>query len=71
MEMNGFRAPIRWRVGTFPGIERKTPPQIALHRPFTTHPMAESAEGSCAVIVSESALRPLVGTGVHEKRRRA
>ena len=29
-----------------PGIERKTPPQIALHRPFTTHPMAEPAEGS-------------------------
>ena len=42
---NGFRAPIRARVGTLPGIERKTPPQIALCRPFATHPMAESAEG--------------------------
>ena len=28
----------------FPGIERKTPPQIALCRLFATHPMAESAE---------------------------
>ena len=64
METNGFRAPIRAPVGTFPGIERKTPPQIALHRPFTTHPMAEPAEGSYAVIVSESAPRPLAGTGV-------
>ena len=32
METNGFRAPIRARFGTFPGIERKTPPQIALCR---------------------------------------
>ena len=70
MDTNGFRAPIRARVGTLPGIERKTPPQIALCRPFATHPMAESAEGSCAVIVSESACRPRAGTGVHEKRRR-
>ena len=70
METNGFRAPIRASVGTFPGIERKTPPQIALCRPFATRTMAESAEGSCAVIVSESACRPRAGTGVHEKRRR-
>ena len=26
METNGFRAQIRARVGTFPGIERKIPP---------------------------------------------
>ena len=68
METNGFRAPIRAPVGTFPGIERKTTPQIALHRPFTTHPMAEPAEGSYAVIVSESAPRPLAGTGVQGKK---
>ena len=67
METNGLRAPIRARVGTFPGIERKTPPQIALHRPFTTHPMAEPAEGSCAVIVSESALRPRAGMASTKK----
>ena len=68
METNGFRAPIRARVGTFSGIERKIPPQIALCRPFATHPMAESAEGSCAVIVSESPCRPRAGTGVQGKR---
>ena len=56
--------------GYFRGIERKTPPQNALCRPFATHPMAESAEGSCAVIISESACRPRAGTAVHEKRRR-
>ena len=38
METNGFRAPIRARVGTLLGIERKTPPQIALCRPFARTP---------------------------------
>ena len=67
METNGFRAPIRARVGTFPGSERKTTPQIALCLPFASHPMAESAERSCAVIVSEGSYRPLAVTGVQEK----
>ena len=67
METNGFGAPIRARVGTLPGIERKTPPQIALCRPFATHSMAESSEGSCAVIVSESACRPRAGTASTKK----
>ena len=70
MDTNGFRAPIRARVGTFPGIERKTPASECAVPPFRDAPMAESAEGSCGVIVSQSACRPLAGTGVHEKRRR-
>ena len=40
MEMNGFRAPIRARLGIFPGIERKTPPQIALCRAFAARRIA-------------------------------
>ena len=41
METNGFRTPIRVRVGTFPGIERKIPPSIALCRALAARPIAE------------------------------
>ena len=69
MDTDGFCVPIRARRDI--SMDRaKNPASYCAVPPFRTHPMAESAEGSYAVIVSESAPRPLAGTDVHEKRRR-
>ena len=53
------------------GDRAKTPPSIALCRALAARPIGGvPAERSYAVIVSESACRPLAVTGGHEKRRR-